>query len=83
VTRNAQCQRDLGVDNGIDRCANVRGEDLGAGQFLVAPVSGEPNFAQRAFLGENDLGVKHGALDNNSGVCPLPIEGFVRLLLLD
>jgi hypothetical protein len=27
-------------------------------------VSGEPDFSQRAFFGQNDLGVKHGGERN-------------------
>mmetsp|Transcript_45726 Transcript_45726/g.97216 ORF Transcript_45726/g.97216 Transcript_45726/m.97216 type:complete len:293 (-) Transcript_45726:210-1088(-) len=63
------------VDDGVDRLGDVRGEDLGAAELLVSPVSGEPNLAEGTLLREDDLRVKHG-------ICILGILGGVVLVLL-
>mmetsp|Transcript_1291 Transcript_1291/g.2071 ORF Transcript_1291/g.2071 Transcript_1291/m.2071 type:complete len:103 (-) Transcript_1291:56-364(-) len=59
MPRDTQCERNGGVDDGIDRVGNVGGENLGTAEFLVAPVSGEPYFAEGPLFGQDDLGVKH------------------------
>lgn len=59
MPRDTQCERDGGVDDGIDRVGYVRGENLGTAEFLVAPVSGEPYFAEGPLFGQDDLRVKH------------------------
>ena len=52
-------QWDCGMNNALDTRRNVRAENLWTTQLLVAPMGRQPDLAQGALLGQNDLRVKH------------------------
>lgn len=64
MSRDTESERDGGIDDCVDGRGDVGGEDLFPSELFVSPVSGEPDFSQRAFFGQNDLGVKHGGERN-------------------
>lgn len=59
MAADSECERNGGVDNRVDRRRNVGRKDLRAAQFLVAPMGGQPDLSQRAFLGQDNLRVEH------------------------
>ena len=89
IRTNAEGQWLAGVDNVVHTDLNVCVENLYFFKLLV-PMCGEPDAAQGAFLGEDDIGVEHESIgggirgrSNQTGIQP-KIERFsnCRIILL-
>lgn len=59
VAGHAERQGHSGIDNRVDALRNIRGEDLGTSELLVAPVGRQPYFGEGALFGKDHLRVKH------------------------
>lgn len=64
MTRNAKCQWNCWIDDGLDRFRDIGREDLAFCQLLLK-VCGKPNLPEWAFSCQNILGIKHDLVGQN------------------